>query len=147
MSPPCIGQACGRLRGNDETDQRHEDADDRRRCCASLRRAREREGSDSGESGARAPGPATRQQQLPDRTPRPACFSSLYSKEVQATILPDAESAAFLAQLALKLDPTVIYKLSAAAVDKSTKRECPTEYERFLKQAEITSLIDVGLQP
>ena len=94
-------------------------------------------GSGSGNEAAAAPGSDAKTGKM---------FCSAI-KEVQATILPDAESAAFLAQLALKLDPTVIYKLSAAAVDKSTKRECPTEYERFLKQAEITSLIDVGLQP
>lgn len=68
-------------------------------------------------------------------------------KKVQADLLPDAVSAAYLAQLTLKLDPTVVSKLSATEVDKATKKECPTEYEKFLDQAEITSLVDLGLQP
>lgn len=68
-------------------------------------------------------------------------------KTVQADLLPDAVSAAYLAQLTLKLDHAVVSKLSAAEADKATKQECPTEYEKFLDQAEITSLVDLGLEP
>lgn len=68
-------------------------------------------------------------------------------KAVQADLHPDAKSAAYLAQLTLKLDPEKTSKLSAAAVDKATKGQCPTEYQKFLGQAQITSLRDVGLQP
>ncbi len=68
-------------------------------------------------------------------------------KEVQSQLNPDAKSAAYLAQLTLKLDPAENAKLSAAEVDKATKKECPTEFKKFLAQAQITSLRDVGLQP
>jgi hypothetical protein len=68
-------------------------------------------------------------------------------RAVQKDLSPDAASAAYLAQLVLEGDPEETAKLSAAVVDAATKKECPTEYAKILEQAEITSLVDVGMQP
>lgn len=68
-------------------------------------------------------------------------------KKVQADLGTSAASAAYLAQLTLKTDPVENATLSAAVVDKATKQQCPTEYAKFLDEADITTLRDVGLQP
>ncbi len=68
-------------------------------------------------------------------------------RSVQADLRPNAASAAYLAQLVLAGDPEETAKLSAAVVDAATKKECPKEYAKILEQAEITSLVDVGMRP
>ncbi len=59
-------------------------------------------------------------------------------RDVQSDLHSDAKSAAYLAQLALKV-PDATARLSATVVDAAAKKECPAEYAKFLEQARIAS--------
>ena len=63
-------------------------------------------------------------------------------KEVQADLLPNAVSAAYLAQLAVKLSNFLPPAGTAEdTIDEpAVERLCPVEYEAILRQADIQSL-------
>lgn len=55
---------------------------------------------------------------------------------VQADLLPDAVSAAYLAQFVGGLDPSLYQE----DLDAAAQETCPEDYRTFLEQAEISSL-------
>lgn len=66
---------------------------------------------------------------------------------VQDDLAPGTPSAAYLAQVTIKLDPTTTASLSAVDADRATKGKCPAAYQQFLTQAGISTLGELGLQP
>jgi hypothetical protein len=59
-------------------------------------------------------------------------------RSVQADLLPDAVSEAYLAQFTIRLDPALFENRDA--LDRAATQECPDEYALFLEQAQISSL-------